>query len=264
MNIQLRALIFDVDGTLADTEECHRRAFNAAFAAAGLGWSWNRATYRNLLRVAGGRQRMRAHAECEDPSLARRADIDELLLALHGDKTRRYDALLREKPLPLRPGIVRLLDEADRKGMLLAIATTTTATNLDALLAPHLGAAWRERFAAIVGAGDVPNLKPAPDAYLAVLKRLRIDADEALAFEDSANGVRSAHAAGLAVIVTPTWYSQGEALPPALVLLPHLGDPEQLLPSDSPGAPFVDLDRLHAWHADHLTATSPSRIPACC
>ncbi len=112
MSTKLRALIFDVDGTLADTEEFHRRAFNATFAAADLNWWWNRSTYRELLRVAGGRQRMRAFAEREDAATTERTDFEELLTALHAAKTRRYDASLREEPLPLRPGIARLFDEA--------------------------------------------------------------------------------------------------------------------------------------------------------
>lgn len=245
----LRALIFDVDGTLADTEESHRRSFNATFAAFGLEWWWNRETYRELLRVAGGRQRMRAFAEREDSTLAARADFSELLARLHADKTRRYDALLREQPLPMRPGIERLFDAAEASGTRLAIATTTTAANLDALLEPSLGARWRMRFDAIVCGGDVAELKPAPDAYLEALRRLQLDAADVLAFEDSANGIRSAQAAGIAVIVTPTWYSLAEALPAGLVSLPHLGDPDHVLPMDAPGAPFVDLPRLRAWHA---------------
>lgn len=265
MKAALRALIFDVDGTLADTEECHRRAFNAAFAACDLGWWWNRATYRELLRVAGGRWRLRAYAERADAAMAARADFDDLLLALHQDKTRRYDTLLREQPLPLRPGIARLLDEAGADGVRLAIATTTTPDNLDALLKPTLGAGWRERFAALVCGGEVAHLKPAPDAYLEALRRLNVAADEALAFEDSANGVRSAHAAGLAAIATPTWYSQVDELPPALIVLPHLGDPQRPLPSGTPGAPFVNLACLRAWHADPaLAAPAPQRISPCC
>jgi HAD superfamily hydrolase (TIGR01509 family) len=264
MNAGLRALIFDVDGTLADTEEFHRRAFNATFAAAGLGWWWNRETYRQLLRVAGGRQRMRAYAEREDADMAQHEDLDELLAELHVRKTIRYDASLREQPLPLRPGIARLFAEADAAGILLTIATTTTAANVDALLYPAFGRFWRDRFAAVVSGTEITRLKPAPDVYLEALRQLRLDADACLAFEDSANGIRSAQAAGLAVIVTPTWYSLAESLPPALVSLPHLGDPGNPLPSDAPGAPIVDLARLREWHA-HAVATEPlGRALACC
>lgn len=264
MKPQLRALVFDVDGTLANTEESHRCAFNATFAAAGLDWRWNRETYRDLLRIAGGRRRMRSYAEHEDVVVAARPDLDDLLLALHRDKTRRYDARLREQPIPLRPGIARLFDEAAAEGVRLAIATTTTAANLDALLQPHFGSGWRGRFATVVCGGDVANLKPAPDAYLEVLQRLCLETDEGLAFEDSTNGIRSAHGAGLAVIVTPTWYSQAEGLPPALISLPHLGDPGQPLPVGFPGAPFVDLACLRAWHAEHIITREPRSIFACC
>ena len=259
MSAKLRALIFDVDGTLADTEEFHRRAFNAAFSAADLGWWWNRSTYRELLRVAGGRQRMRAFAEQEDAATTQRPDFEELLTALHAAKTRRYDASLREEPLALRPGIARLFDEAADAHVSLAIATTTTAANLDALLEPQFGRTWRERFAAVVSGSEIKRLKPEPDVYVETLRQLGLDANECLAFEDSANGIRAAQAAGLAVIATPTWYSLAEALPPAFVTLEHLGDPEKPLPKGTPGSPFVDVARLRAWHRLAIAHEPPGR-----
>ena len=259
MSAELRALIFDVDGTLADTEEFHRRAFNAAFSAADLGWWWNRSTYRELLRVAGGRQRMRAFAEQEDAATTQRPDFEELLTALHAAKTRRYDASLREEPLALRPGIARLFDEGADAHVSLAIATTTTAANLDALLEPHFGRTWRERFAAVVSGSEIKRLKPEPDVYVETLRQLGLDANECLAFEDSANGISAAQAAGLAVIATPTWYSLAEALPPAFVTLEHLGDPEKPLPKGTPGSPFVDVARLRAWHRLAIAHEPPGR-----
>lgn len=262
MKTQLRALIFDVDGTLADTEEFHRRAFNAAFSAADLNWWWNRGAYRELLRVAGGRQRMRAFAEREDAITTKRADFEELLTALHAAKTRRYDASLREEPLPLRPGIARLFDEAADAHVTLAIATTTTAANLDALLEPHFGRTWRERFAAVVSGSEIKRLKPEPDVYLETLRQLGLDASECLAFEDSANGIRSATTAGLAVIATPTWYSLAESLPDSFVSLPNLGDPDKPLPKGTPGAPYVDLKTLREWHGLAL-AREPVGRAAC-
>jgi HAD superfamily hydrolase (TIGR01509 family) len=262
MSTALRALIFDVDGTLADTEEFHRRAFNAAFSAADLNWWWNRGTYRELLRVAGGRQRMRAFAEREDAATTRRVDFEELLTALHAAKTRRYDASLREEPLPLRPGIERLFDEAANAHVTLAIATTTTAANLDALLEPHFGRDWRGRFAAVVSGSEIQRLKPEPDVYLETLRQLGLDASECLAFEDSANGIRSATAARLAVVATPTWYSLAEALPETFVSLPHLGDPETPLPKGTPGAPHVDLKTLRGWH-EHAHRREPLGRAAC-
>jgi HAD superfamily hydrolase (TIGR01509 family) len=262
MSAELRALIFDVDGTLADTEEFHRRAFNAAFSAADLNWWWNRGTYRTLLRVAGGRQRMRAFAEREDPATAQRADFEELLTALHAAKTRRYDASLREEALPLRPGVARLFDEAAEAHLSLAIATTTTAANLDALLEPHFGRTWRGRFAAVVSGSEVTRLKPEPDVYVETLRQLGLDARACLAFEDSANGIRSAAAAGLAVVATPTWYSLAESLPPTFVSLEHLGDPEKPLPKGTPGAPYVDVARLRVWHRLAI-ANEPQGRAAC-
>ena len=121
---------------------------------------------------------MRAFAEREDPVSTQRADFEELLTALHAAKTRRYDASLREEPLPLRPGIARLFDEAmPHEHLSLAIATTTTAANLDALLEPHFGHAWRERFAAVVSGSEIKRLKPEPDVYIETLRQLDLDAE---------------------------------------------------------------------------------------
>ena len=157
--------------------------------------------------------------------------------------------------------IGRFVDEATAAGIALALATTTTTTNLDALLEPVLGSRWRNRFDAVVCGGDVARLKPAPDAYREALRRLDIEPAAALAFEDSANGIHSAQGAGLAVVATPTWYSRAARLPRALALLPHLGDPHAPLPAGMPGAPFVDLARLRAWHRG---AAGQSRGTAAC
>ncbi len=245
--MRLRALLFDVDGTLADTEERHRQAFNAAFAGAGLGWHWDRNVYRYLLRVSGGRERMRAWLSDVDPSRAQAPETEALVARLHMEKTRRFEDSLRADPLPLRPGVARLMDEAARAGVRVALVTTTTPVNIEALLAPHFGPDPLRRFDTVVAGDSVPRLKPAPDAYEAAVARLGVDPRECLAFEDSANGVRAATAATIRVLATPTWYSLFEPLPPVFVVLPHLGDPAESLPEGAPGHPWVTLETLRAW-----------------
>lgn len=216
--MELQALIFDVDGTLADTErDGHRPAFNAAFADAGLPWHWDEALYGELLEVTGGKERIRFFCERHAPEFLRQADVEVRIRNLHAAKTRHYVALCGGG-IPLRPGIERLLREAHAAGLRLAIATTTTPENVTALLPAELMALFET-----VGAGDtVANKKPAPDIYRWVLAQLGLPAAACLAIEDSANGLKAALAAGLATVVTRTAYTDDHDFAGALALLPDL------------------------------------------
>jgi HAD superfamily hydrolase (TIGR01509 family) len=249
----MKALIFDVDGTMADTEAAHLDAFNAAFAEVGLDWHWDTPLYTKLLHVAGGKERLLHYWRMVDPEEAAGHRVRDTIEAVHAIKTRHYTERVSNGGLALRPGVHRLLDEANAAGMPVAIATTTTPSNVDALLEAPLGRDWRKRFAAIGDASHASVKKPAPDVYLAVLAQLGISSGACLAIEDSDNGLRAATAAGVKVVITPTAFTAQQHFEEALVVLPHLGDPDrtiQLLP----GArhPWVDLDALHQWHRGTL------------
>jgi HAD superfamily hydrolase (TIGR01509 family) len=226
----LQALIFDVDGTLADTERAgHRLAFNRAFAEAGLDWEWDVGLYGELLAVTGGKERMRHYVERYRPDYRQPADFDALITRLHAAKTRHYTELLGRGGIPLRTGVQRLLEEARRAGVRLAIATTTTPDNVSALLR-HAIAPDAESWFEVIGAGDVvPAKKPAPDIYRYVLERLGLAPAQCLAFEDSENGLRSARAAGLQTVITVNDYTRRHDFRDALVVLDHLGEPDQAL-----------------------------------
>jgi HAD superfamily hydrolase (TIGR01509 family) len=216
---ELRALIWDVDGTLADTEALHLACFNAAIAAVGLDFAWSVDGYKEALRIAGGKERLRAALSALDVA---EDDLGDLVNRIHLDKTARYVAAVQAGELALRPGVQRLVREAQRAGLRQAIATTTTRANVDALLASTFGA--DHPFEVIACADSAPRKKPAPDVYLATLGALGLAADDTLAIEDSANGVRAAAAAGVPVLVTRSEFG-GSGFDGAAAVLTHLGEP---------------------------------------
>ncbi|TFV46498.1 HAD family hydrolase [Bradyrhizobium niftali] len=213
------ALIFDVDGTLAETEELHRQAFNHAFVRHGLDWHWDRAVYKDLLRVTGGKERIRAyHGRRENASPLSDADIAEL----HRVKTAHYAGLIETGCCPLRPGVTDLLTAAKARGQRLAIATTTSHGNIDALLSQALGKRWAADFDAIVAGDDVRDKKPAPDVYLEVLARLKLEASDCVAIEDSANGMIAASRANIPVLITRSMFFRDDDFSAARVVLDDL------------------------------------------
>ena len=188
---KLQALIFDVDGTMADTErDGHRVAFNRAFADASLDWNWSIERYGELLSVTGGKERIQQYLTTDHSEFEPPGDRREWIAALHKAKTAHYTQLIEDNVVPLRPGVKRLLQEAREAGLRLAIATTTTPANVTALLQTALGAdslAWFD----VIAAGDiVPAKKPAPDIDYYALEALQLDPEVCLAFEDSEAGLR--------------------------------------------------------------------------
>ncbi|MBF0307498.1 MAG: HAD-IA family hydrolase, partial [Alphaproteobacteria bacterium] len=188
----LKALIFDVDGTLAETEEAHRRAFNDTFRDEGLRWYWDQRLYGELLKVAGGKERIHHFIDRFHPALLSEPDLVERIARLHRAKTDRYLSLIASGEVPLRPGVRTLIDEARAAGRALAIATTTSRPNVAGLLDATIGREAITWFAAIGAGEDAGAKKPAPEIYRLVLERLGLTGADCLAFEDSANGLRSA------------------------------------------------------------------------
>lgn len=231
--VKLAAVIFDVDGTLADTErDGHRPAFNAAFREAGLPWDWGVELYGELLAITGGKERIRHYMEKYAPSELDRSGLDEWIAGLHKAKTRHFVALLERGEIPLRPGVARLIRELREANIKIAIATTTTPENVTALLKSTLGEDSPDWFE-VIGAGDiVPAKKPAPDIYLWVLEQLGLTAQQCIALEDSENGMISALRAGLATVITVSDYTRLHDFTGAAVVLSDLGEP---------GRPFTVL-----------------------
>lgn len=248
----LLALLFDVDGTLADTErDGHRPAFNQAFQDAGLDWRWDAALYGRLLAVTGGKERMKYYIDHYRPDYRKPDDFDEMVAGLHKVKTRHYAALAAQGGIPMRPGVKRLLNEARAAGLRLAIATTTTPENVTALLEHSLGPDTPNWFEVIAAGDIVPAKKPAADIYHYALEKMGLIAADCLAFEDSENGLRASLGAGLKTLVTVNDYTLDHDFTGAAVVLSDLGEPgapNRTLAGPDLGQPYVDVAYLRSLH----------------
>jgi beta-phosphoglucomutase-like phosphatase (HAD superfamily) len=236
----LKALIFDVDGTLADTESAHRAAFNQAFAACGLDWHWDEALYTRLLHISGGKERIANYWQQSHPDVREVASMgmQETVNRLHELKTAAYNQAVMDGTVELRPGVLRLMSEAQDQGLQLAIATTTSPVNIASLLRRAMGADWRLNFSAIGDASTAPIKKPHPQVYLQMLDAMHLPPQACIAFEDSHNGLLAARAAQLATVITPTHYTADHDFSGAMRIVPDLT--------------HVDLPRLRTWHTETL------------
>jgi len=244
------AVLWDVDGTLAETErDGHRVAFNGAFEAFGLPWRWDERRYGELLRVAGGRERLLADMAAHGDAPAGAGERERLAAALHARKNAIYAELLRSEGIALRCGVAALIEQARERGLRQAIATTTSRTPLDALLRLHYGAQWHRRFDAVVCGEDVQRKKPDPEAHLQCLRRLSLgDARRAVAIEDSPMGAAAAHAAGMPVVLARSFYFADASAEHAVAAGPGLGARRGWEPAPASGGDGpVMLEDIEAW-----------------
>ena len=197
---QLKAVIFGAIGTIVETSDLQRQAFNAAFAEAGLDWNWDIPTYHELLNINGGQNRLRADRDA-DP--ARAGVTDEEIAQLHQSKTKHFVDLLANTPLSPRPGVVELIDTCQKAHLQVAFCTSTSRENIDGLRDGLARLLPFDCFATIVTIDKIGQPKPAPDAYIYCLQQLGITADEAIAIEDTPVSLLAAKTAGLVTIATP-------------------------------------------------------------
>lgn len=249
----MKALIFDVDGTLAETEEAHRIAFNDAFKHFGHDWVWDPVLYKALLKITGGAHRIRHYLTQIGSGVLGRPDADAYIKEIQAYKTGLYQRRLESGGVPLRPGIARILAEARVAGVRLGIATTTSPGNVEVLLRVNLGEGSLDWFDAIGTRGATEVLKPAPDVYHWVLDKMGLEAGDCLAVEDSSNGLRSAQAAGIPVIITVNPYTDDNDFTGASVVADGLGEPDapfSVSVGGAHGKTFADIALLKTWHRD--------------
>ena len=244
----LKAVIFDVDGTLAETErDGHLVAFNCAFEELGLKWRWDAQTYGDLLKVTGGKERLAHFITHYRPPMPGGVTPEALIAALHASKTAHFVRLVDAGGMPLRPGVRRLINECRAVGMPMAIATTTTLANVEALIASSLGPDGLSWFQVIAAGDIVKKKKPAPDIYLWTLEQLQLQSLECIAIEDSQNGLRASLMAGIPTLITVSYYTQHEHFSGAALIVDHLGEPEMpatAIMGDMLGKSCVDIDLL--------------------
>jgi HAD superfamily hydrolase (TIGR01509 family) len=214
-----KAVIFGAIGTIAETSDIQRQAFNKAFEEAGLDWVWTAETYRDLLKINGGQNRIRAYRDA-DPT---RANVtDAMIVALHAAKTEHYVAMLGEEHLYARSGVVDLVNTCRSNEIPIAFCTSTDVANVNALgtaLADSLPFDW---FTKIVTIDQISRPKPAPDAYLFCLEQLGLSANEVIAIEDTPASIASAKAAGITTIATPGATTSEQDFSAADLVLPNL------------------------------------------
>ena len=249
---RLKALLWDVDGTLAETErDGHRVAFNQAFEASGVPWRWDEARYGELLHVTGGRERLLfdMNTRGDAPALGEREAIAR---AIHAKKNAVYAELVCSGGIPLRDGVLALMQQCRQSAVRMGIATTTSRSNLDALMRVHLGPGWAEWFAVTVCGEDVQRKKPDPEVYLMALRALNIGPLDAVAIEDAPGGLAAARAADIPAVVTRSAYFAQAPIEGAVAVGPGLHDRRGWRPAlrvadgDAGG---VDLDDIKGWCA---------------
>jgi HAD superfamily hydrolase (TIGR01509 family) len=218
--VSFKAIILDVDGTLSETEETHRQAFNETFAEFGLGWVWTQDLYGTLLKTTGGKERMAAYVRQylkAEPDMAKIAEI-------HARKTARYGQLIAQGAAALRPGIADLIRDAKNNGVRLAVATTTNRPNVDRLTEACFNQPAGEVFEVIAAGDAVKNKKPAPDVFNLAVQNLGLQPQECVGLEDSRNGLLACHGAGVPCIVSPCRYTRGSDFSEARAVVNSFGE----------------------------------------
>jgi HAD superfamily hydrolase (TIGR01509 family) len=250
---KLEAILFDVDGTLIDTEELHRQAYNETFVQFGLGWDWNAKLYADLLSVSGGEARIAHYIDQLDLPPAEKTRLRRIIPAIHRIKTKCYGELIASNSVRLRSGVARLMEEGRRSGVRIGLAASSASANVQTLVASAFHQDVGNVADAIVCADEVARKKPAPDIYELLLTLLRVAPSACVAFEDSNNGLNAAKAAGLFTVVTPTRWTMAQKFDNADLVLPGLGDPQNPPePSITSriGWPYLELAQLEALRSN--------------
>jgi HAD superfamily hydrolase (TIGR01509 family) len=263
--MKTKALIFDVDGTLVDTEELHRRAFNQVFLNYGLDWEWTPELYTELLNYSGGIDRLLAYVQRNGITASDKAYLTEIVPMLHREKTQIYTELVHDTAIQARTGVARLIAEALSSDVKVALVATSAFADVRGLAKATLGEKIASALDPIVCGDHVAHKKPAPDLYRLAVNQLRVAAEACVAFEDSANGLAAAKQASLFTIVTPSRWTTSQDFRGADLVLSTLGDVDVALDGREAslisGNPYLTLAALEGLRRD-ATADAAGVSPA--
>jgi HAD superfamily hydrolase (TIGR01509 family) len=242
----VKALIFDCDGVLVDTErDGHRVAFNRAFSEHGLDVEWSVDLYGELLAISGGKERMRHYFDQYGwPSGAGEEHRDPFIKELHALKTDLFMRIIDSGELPLRSGVARIVDEAIEAGIRLAVCSTSNERSVNLVVERLLGPQRRAKFSEILAGDIVQRKKPDPEIYLLARERLGVSAADCVVVEDNRNGLLAAKAAGMICVVTTSAYSGEEDFSEADHVVAELGDPPNVVLT------LPEIIRLHSKCSD--------------
>ncbi len=223
---EMKALIFDCDGVIAETErDGHRVSFNRTFKEAGIDVEWSVEEYQELLRTAGGKERMKVYFSKNQSRFPGYVFDEETIRALHKRKTEIFMEMSRNGELPVRPGIKRIINEAHEKGLILAVCSTSNEKSVETLIRSSVGEEEFDYFNSIFAGDIVRCKKPAPDIYNLVKEKYGLEGCECFVVEDNRNGLLAAKNAGMHCIVTVSFYSKDEDLKEADMVVSSLGEP---------------------------------------
>ena len=192
------ALFIGSIGVMAETSDIQRRAYNQALKEAGLDWEWDADTYRDLLTDSGGVKRLSRLNEEKEANLS-----SEDIQKIHARKTELACQEITRGGTSLRPGVAKIIAQALAQGIKVALVTSTYQENIDAIAKAAGDDLPLDKFDAVMTRDDAENNKPAPDVYLAALKRLSVNSSEVIAIEDSAPSLHAAKQAGIYTVATP-------------------------------------------------------------
>ena len=245
--MKLSAVLFDVDGTIAETEEYHRKSFNESFKEFNLDWFWDEAIYKELINVGGGKERIMYHIKRAWPEMLNYKNLSKYIDSIHKIKNEIFEDFMKDMVIKPRKGVIRLINELKERKIRLAIVSSSSESNILNLFNNALKININEKFD-IIAHGDITkNKKPSPEIYEWTLEKMRLPPQSCLAIEDSPRGMESALRANINVVVTPSILTSGEKFDGAKLVVSDLGEfdePFQKISGEDFGYEYVCYDML--------------------
>ena len=245
--MELSAVFFDVDGTISETENYHRKAFNEAFKEFNLDWFWDEPIYKELINIGGGKERIMHHIKRAWPEMHTYKNLSKYVDSIHKSKNEIYEDYLSESKIKTRPGIMRLINELKQRSIKIGLVSSTSEINLLNLFDKGLKIDHKEIFDIVAHGDSTPNKKPSPEIYEWALEKLRLPPQACIAVEDSPRGLDAAIKANICTIVTPSILTLNEDFKGAKLVVSDLGEPDkdfELIQGNCFGFKFVNVELL--------------------